>query len=80
VPDLDEYVDLCGCGRPVHYEDPRIERFVRSMIARKGPCVLVQVEGEDYGIWVPRHYIALHGLRGEHLVTLAALNGWKADV
>lgn len=53
---------------------------MRRQVARKGPVILVQVEGEDYGIWVPRHYIALHGIRGEQVLTLAAMYGWKAEV
>lgn len=72
--------DRCGCGEPLHYTDPRIETYMRRQVARKGPTILVQVEGEDYGIWVPRHYIALHGIQSEQVVTLAALYGWKADV
>lgn len=75
-----EEEDRCGCGRPLHYTDPRIEAYMRRQVARKGPNVLVEVMGEDYGIWVPRHYVALHGIKAEHVVTLAAMYGWKAEV
>jgi hypothetical protein len=71
--------ERCACGRPLHYTDPRIERYMRELVTRKGPEILVSVDGENYGIWVPRHYIALHGIRGEQLVTLAAMYGWRTD-
>lgn len=72
--------ERCGCGRPLHYTDPQVERMMRRQVARKGPNILVEVEGDNYGIWVPRHYIALHGLKAQELVFLASQYGWRADV
>lgn len=72
--------ERCGCGEPLHYTDPRVEAYMRRLVDEKGPDILVEVEGDDYGIWVPRHYIALHGIKSGQLVTLAALHGWRADV
>lgn len=54
--------ELCHCGRPLHYSDPEIERKVRTLIDQLGPTIKVTT---PRGSWlVPRHYIALHGLKG----------------
>jgi hypothetical protein len=57
--------ELCHCGRPLHYSDPNIEEKVRGLIAMTGEKVRVTTPG---GTWlVPRHYIALHGLKASEL-------------
>jgi hypothetical protein len=60
--------ELCHCGRPLHYTDPVAERFVREMIALKGPNLVVTVAGRSWS--VPRHYLALHGLKGSEVASL----------
>ncbi len=58
-------VELCACGKPLHYNDPQAEAYVRRMVAEHGECVRIQTVS---GIWlVPRHYIALHGIRAKEL-------------
>ena len=59
---------LCHCGRPLHYSDPEIQRDVEALIALLGECVTVQVGGRKW--LVPRHYIALHGLKAVDIATL----------
>jgi hypothetical protein len=65
--------DVCPCGQPLHYTNPLAERFVRDMVARLGPTIPVTVEGRTW--LVPRHYIALHGLRAADLPHLGFPEG-----
>jgi hypothetical protein len=53
--------ERCHCGLPLHYTHPETQRFVEAMVAELGPCVIVTVAGRSW--LVPRHYLALHGLR-----------------
>ncbi len=65
--------EMCACGKPLHYHDPVLEGIIRSMVDKYGPTVIVTVpygNGFKRSWHVPRHYIALHGLRGEDLPTL----------
>jgi hypothetical protein len=67
--------ELCGCGRPLHYVDPETELTVRDLVATLGPNLLVQLGGRSW--LVPRHYIALHGLKAQDLPELALRYGWQ---
>ena len=53
--------ELCPCGKPLHYPRPDVRRIVEKYIAELGPLITVVVEEQAYA--VPRHYIALHGLK-----------------
>jgi hypothetical protein len=66
---------LCLCGRPLHYSDPEIERLVEKIISIKGELVAVRVG--DRGWMVPRHYIALHGIRAQELTSVAEKYGLR---
>ena len=57
--------EYCACGKPLHYTDPAVELAVRGLIAHKGERIEVTV-GERTWL-VPRHYIALHGLKAVEL-------------
>jgi len=60
--------ERCHCGRPLHYRVPEIEQAMRRLVERFGPNVVVETPD---GRWrVPRHYIALHGLKASELPTL----------
>jgi hypothetical protein len=59
---------LCACGRPLHYTDAAMQAKVQALVDRLGPDVTVTVEDRSWR--VPRHYIALHGLRAADLPTL----------
>ncbi|HEY1242202.1 MAG TPA: hypothetical protein VGF16_16675 [Bryobacteraceae bacterium] len=59
--------EMCACGRPLHYSDARIRETVEQMIAQLGERVKVSCGGRAW--MVPRHFIALHGLRAEELGT-----------
>ena len=60
---------LCPCGLPDrHYRSAEVQAFVEKMVREHGETVVVTVEGRSWR--VPRHYIALHGLRAAELETL----------
>lgn len=62
-------VTLCYCGIPLHYTDPFIENQVKQLVSKYGEMVIVTNHlGENFN--VPRHYVALHGLREENLSKL----------
>jgi hypothetical protein len=48
-----------------------MERLVEEL----GPNISIQVGNETY--MVPRHFIALHGLKAWELSALAAKYGWE---
>jgi hypothetical protein len=60
--------ELCHCGQPLHYADPAARRAVEKLIELQGECVPITA-GERTWL-VPRHYIALHGIKAEELPTL----------
>jgi hypothetical protein len=61
--------DYCPCGRPLHYNDPLVERAMRNQIAQFGPNVERHYQGRTW--LVPRHYAALHEIKLEDLPALA---------
>lgn len=60
--------ERCPCGRPLHYGSEQAQQAVEDIIAAKGPLIRVTVGGRTWT--VPRHYIALHGLRGDEVASL----------
>lgn len=64
--------DVCDCGRTLqlHYRDPEKLKAMMCLIASQGPTVPVN------GYMVPRHYLALHGVRPRELPELAKRYGW----
>lgn len=69
--------ERCSCGHRLHYSDPMARRKVDGLIRSLGPTLHVQVTGADYGYLVPRHYLALHGLKASELDELAQRYGWE---
>ena len=66
--DVERISELCFCGKPLHYSDPKYQRMTEELIADKGEDVVVSVDGRSWN--VPRHYIALHGLKGREVASL----------
>ena len=60
--------ELCACGRPLHYANGYHRRWVEDIIASLGAEVKVTVAGRSW--MVPRHYIALHGIKAVELPDL----------
>lgn len=59
---------LCYCGQPLHYSDVALYATVKRMIRLLGPDVRVIAGGRTW--FVPRHYVALHGLKEQEITTL----------
>lgn len=64
----DKTVDMCPCGQPLHYSSTENQAAVERLIAELGDRIRVSVGGRTW--LVPRHYIALHGLKARELPTL----------
>jgi hypothetical protein len=58
----------CLCGRPLHYKNAYERRQVERIIDRFGEFINVKAGAKTYR--VPRHYIALHGLKDKDLAAL----------
>jgi len=58
--------EFCACGRPLHYGSAAARLKVVDLILRLGPDTTVIIG--DRRFRVQRHYIALHGLRGQDLL------------
>jgi hypothetical protein len=59
---------LCFCGQPLHYGDPVMQAHVQRLVDALGEYVKVTVGGRAW--MVPRHYIALHGIKAAELPLL----------
>lgn len=59
------HVEMCHCGKPLHYSNAFIEAAVKHVITSCGEYVRVTVGGRSW--LVQRHYIALHGLKADEL-------------
>lgn len=57
----------CHCGRKLHYTCEMVERWVLKMIKELGYYITVTSTKTGKSYKVPRHYIALHGLKGDKL-------------
>ena len=58
----------CHCGRPLHYSNWALYAWVEAMIREHGETVVVSLAGRSWK--VPRHYLALHGLKASELEKL----------
>lgn len=67
--------DLCACGQPLHYTDQHLKETVVGFVEKFGACV--EVTTPDGSWMVQRHFIALHGIKGENLPKLAKQYGFK---
>lgn len=68
---MEQTMNNCACGKPLHYSDPLIEEAVNRIIATQGEYVTVKCDGKEYS--VQRHFIALHGLRAAELPMLVSV-------
>jgi hypothetical protein len=57
--------EICHCGKPLHYTNSRIKAKVDAIIEEKGSHVDIVCRDKRYS--VPRHYIALHGIKAADL-------------
>ena len=56
---------MCACGKPLHYSDPFLQRMVQNLIDDLGENIQITVEGRTW--LIPRHYLALHGLKAHEI-------------
>lgn len=59
----------CHCGKPLHYDNYDIKEAVEDLISFKGEYVKVRSICTEKTYLVPRHYIALHGIKERLLDT-----------
>lgn len=59
---------MCACGKPLHYRNEKIQRLVQQMVDDLGERVKVVAHGRAF--LVPRHFLALHGLKAEEVADL----------
>jgi hypothetical protein len=59
----------CYCGKPLHYTDGSKQKFVQKLVDELGEFIPVTVPSKGTFL-VQRHYIALHGIKGENIETL----------
>lgn len=67
---------LCACGKPLHYADASNWAKVERLVALLGEFVCVRLS-DGTGYEVPRHYIALHGIKAQELPELAERYQWN---
>ncbi len=67
----------CLCGKPLHYKDVELQERVEELVEMLGEYIPVRVSGSKIEYFVPRHYVALHGLKGCDLENLAQVYGLK---
>ena len=68
--------ELCDCGKPLHYSRQQTRAQVELLIATLGPAQVITIPND--GSWrVPRHYIALHGIKADEIRALAQQYGWE---
>jgi hypothetical protein len=70
-------VELCHCGKPLHYTDPWVEQLVRKFVSELGEYVPTTVGGRTW--LVPRHYIALHGVKASEVAGLGFMEAPHGD-
>jgi hypothetical protein len=65
----------CACGKPLHYKDPAQRKKVEALVKELGENIPVNVGSRTW--LVPRHFIALHGLKSDELEWLPYKYGFK---
>jgi hypothetical protein len=74
---MTETMTMCACGKPLHYSSAHLREMIEQMVATLGECIVVKNLSSGKAFMVPRHYIALHGIRARELVVLAEKYGFK---
>lgn len=72
---------VCDCGNKLlgHYPSDLMHLSVQDLVKRLGVVQRIEVLGLR-PVWVPRHYVALHGVVGNRLPGLAARYKWRTEV
>jgi len=67
---------MCACGQLLHYKTPEREYMMCKIVRELGALIPFWIGAEE-GYMVPRHYVALHGVKASELPELAKRYGWK---
>ena len=68
---------MCACGQRLHYSDPAKQKLVEQIIRIAGPMVTI-TNSENGRSWrVPRHFIALHGIKMIEMPQVATKYGFE---
>lgn len=59
---------MCACGKRLHYTDPLKQEMVQRLVNELGESIPVMTRGRTW--LVPRHFIALHGIKAWELEKL----------
>lgn len=65
---------MCPCGRPLHYSSEQLREEVQTVVDVMGPDIVVETPAGRY--LIPRHFIALHGLKAAQVPDLAEQYGF----
>ena len=68
---------MCACGKPLHYSNPLLQQLVEQMITEFGENMKITNVDTGKSYLVPKHFIALHGIKGRELAKLAEQYGFK---
>ena len=68
MEEKDASVKMCACGKPLHYSSPVLQAMVQDFVDRLGEDINVIAGGRCWR--VPRHFIALHGIKASELSKL----------
>lgn len=61
-------IKRCACGLPLHYRDKTKEAEIQADVEKLGEWIPVSVGHDRY--LVQRHYLELHGLKGDEVHSL----------
>lgn len=65
---MTKVVEYCACGKPLHYTDATMREMVQKLVDQLGEEIPVIYGHKTY--MIPRHFIALHGLKALNLPKL----------
>ena len=65
----------CACGSDLHYHRLETQQAVERLVAELGE--LQKIVTPDGAWMVPRHYVALHGIKAAELPRLAEVLGFE---
>jgi uncharacterized protein YbbK (DUF523 family) len=67
---------MCPCGKPLHYNGMHhVQAMIEQQIEELGESVRVTVPEMGRSFMVPRHFVALHGIRAKDLPWLVGRYG-----
>lgn len=75
MPELES--GMCACGQPLHYTSPEKRQLVESLIKMAGDMVTITNSDNGRSWRLPRHFIALHGIKMREMPEIATKYGFQ---